>query len=136
MVSNTPISGEDAIRATKITVAIIRIIYMGWIKNVNIPAINPNPSIQLLPLVLEGAFLLSKLSSENPNASLKRALPNTLFFIEVARFILENISDTDVIIIETPVHRCVVGAASSHGAKAFIKYIAIVRNPKKNAKFP
>lgn len=81
MVSKTPISGIVAINVNIIAVNIKTMINKGLIKKVESPASKPKKSIKL-PLPCEDVFLLSKLSSENPNVCLNIALPKTLFLIE------------------------------------------------------
>ena len=81
IVSKTPISGIVAINVNIIAANMKRMINKGLIKKVESPASRPKKSIRL-PFPCEDAFLLSKLSSENPKVCLNIALPKTLFLIE------------------------------------------------------
>ena len=104
MVNNTPISGEQAISVIITEVTIVIIITNGCINKVDIPVSKPKKSI-ILPFPRDVLFLLSNNSSEKPKADLKSPLPNTLFFTEFARFILENNSGIDVIVTIIPAQR-------------------------------
>ena len=81
-------------------------------------------------------FLLSKDSSEKPNKSLNNALPNILFFIELAKLIRENSIGIDITEIIIPMIKCELSAGLKYGINGLIKYTATVYIPKNNPKLP